>query len=139
MKVSLRREGWHVNAKRIYRLNREEELIVLTQLPQLTQLDDAYTRKFVARRGSARRPPVLRLPLAATPQRDLSMDRQILQEIVSSNTFRLWYRRVFTRECVGLEADRSMTGRKVAEVLERVREERSLLPESITVDNGSEF
>jgi putative transposase len=44
----------------------------------------------------------------------------------------------FTRECVGLEADRSMTGRKVAEVLEGVRKERRL-PESITVDNGSEF
>ena len=45
----------------------------------------------------------------------------------------------FTRECVGLEADRSMTGRKVAEVLERARQERGRLPESITVDNGSEF
>jgi len=28
----------------------------------------------------------------------------------------------FTRECVALEADRSMTGRKVAETLERARE-----------------
>jgi putative transposase len=45
----------------------------------------------------------------------------------------------FTRECVGLEADRSMTGRKVAEVLEGARRERARLPETITVDNGSEF
>lgn len=45
----------------------------------------------------------------------------------------------FTRECVGLEADRSMTGPKVAETLERARQERGRLPESITVDNGSEF
>lgn len=45
----------------------------------------------------------------------------------------------FTRECVALEADRSMTGKKVAEVLERARQERSRLPGSITVDNGSEF
>ncbi len=45
----------------------------------------------------------------------------------------------FTRECVALEADRSMTGKKVAEVLERARQERSRLPENITVDNGSEF
>ena len=29
--VLLRREGWHVNAKRIYRLYREEELIVRTK------------------------------------------------------------------------------------------------------------
>jgi putative transposase len=45
----------------------------------------------------------------------------------------------FTRECVGLEADRSMTGMKVAQALERARQERGSLPESITVDNGSEF
>ncbi len=45
----------------------------------------------------------------------------------------------FTRECVGLEADRSMTGMKVAQALERARQERGNLPESITVDNGSEF
>jgi hypothetical protein len=32
-----------------------------------------------------------------------------------------------------------MTGRKVAEVLERARQERGSLPEAITVDNGSEF
>ena len=32
-----------------------------------------------------------------------------------------------------------MTGKKVAEVLENVKPERGCLPESITVDNGSEF
>ena len=45
----------------------------------------------------------------------------------------------FTRECVGLEADRSMTGMKVAHTLASVKQERGNLPESITVDNGSEF
>jgi len=45
----------------------------------------------------------------------------------------------FTRECVGLEADRSMTGMKVAQALDRARLERGSLSESITVDNGSEF
>ena len=45
----------------------------------------------------------------------------------------------FTRECVGLAADRSMTGMKVAQALKRARQERGSLPESITVDNGSEF
>jgi len=38
-----------------------------------------------------------------------------------------------------MEADRAMTGKKVAEALERARQERGSLPESITVDNGSEF
>ena len=45
----------------------------------------------------------------------------------------------FTRECVGLEADRSMTGMKVAQTLDAAKQERNCLPESITVDNGSEF
>ena len=45
----------------------------------------------------------------------------------------------FTREYVGLEADRSMTGMKVAQTLEQARHERGHLPESTTVDNGSEF
>jgi len=45
----------------------------------------------------------------------------------------------FTRECVRLEADRSMTGMKVVQALERAQQERGSLPKSITVDNGSEF
>ena len=45
----------------------------------------------------------------------------------------------FTRECVWLEADRSMTGMKVLQALEKARGERGSLPKSITVDNGSEF
>ena len=42
----------------------------------------------------------------------------------------------FTRECVGLTADRSMMGMKVAQNAGRAQQERS---ESITVNNGSEF
>ena len=38
-----------------------------------------------------------------------------------------------------MEADRSMTGMKVAQALEGTRQERGSLPKSITVDNGSEF
>jgi transposase InsO family protein len=44
-----------------------------------------------------------------------------------------------TRECVVLEADRSMTRMKVAQALEQAKEKRDSLPENITVDNGSEF
>jgi putative transposase len=45
----------------------------------------------------------------------------------------------FTGECVCLEADRAMTGMKVAQALEQAKAERGRLPGSITVDNGSEF
>jgi len=44
----------------------------------------------------------------------------------------------FSRECVLMEADFSLTGRKVARALERVSRHRPL-PDVITVDNGSEF
>ncbi len=45
----------------------------------------------------------------------------------------------FTREYAGLEADHSMTGMKVAQALERAKQERGGVPESITVDDGTEF
>jgi transposase InsO family protein len=45
----------------------------------------------------------------------------------------------FTRECVWLEADRSMNGKKVAQALTKAAAERHGFPESITCDNGSEF
>lgn len=45
----------------------------------------------------------------------------------------------FTRECVTLEADRSMSGVKVVEALQRAVDQESAAPESITCDNGSEF
>jgi putative transposase len=44
----------------------------------------------------------------------------------------------YTRECVALHADFSLTGRKVRTTLEALKELRGL-PKLITVDNGSEF
>ena len=120
--VLLRREGWHVNAKRIYRLYREEELIVRTK----------------QRRKIARRRPVP-TGIASRPNQCWSMDF-VSDKLADGRSFRiLTIVDQFTRECVGLEADRSMTGMKVALALERSQLERGSLPESITVDNGSEF
>ena len=45
---------------------------------------------------------------------------------------------VFTRECLALHADRHLSGRKVAQVLEGLGQQRKL-PREITVDNGTEF
>ena len=121
--VLLRREGWHVNAKRIYRLYREEELIVRTK-----------QRRKMARRQRATTPG-----MAVRPNQRWSMDF-VSDKLADGRSFRiLTVVDQFTRECVGLEADRSMTGKKVAEVLESAKPERGSLPESITVDNGSEF
>jgi putative transposase len=44
----------------------------------------------------------------------------------------------FTRECLCLLADQSLTGQKVAQALEPLVRQRGA-PRSITVDNGSEF
>ena len=120
--VLLRREGWHVNAKRIYRLYREEELIVRSK----------------HRRKMARRRPVPS-GVAWRPNQCWSMDF-VSDKLADGRSFRiLTMVDQFTRECVGLEVDRSMTGMKVAQALERAQQERNSLPESITVDNGSEF
>ena len=44
----------------------------------------------------------------------------------------------FTRECLAIEVDTSLPGRRVVSVLERLAEFRGL-PQSVTVDNGPEF
>ena len=120
--VLLRREGWHVNAKRIYRLYREEELIVRTK----------------QRRKMARRRPVP-TGVAVRPNQCWSMDF-VTDKLADGRSFRiLTVVDQFTRECVTLAADRSMTGMRVAQVLEAAKPECGGLPESIAVDNGSEF
>lgn len=121
--VLLRREGWQVNAKRIYRLYREEELIVRSK----------------QRRKSARRQRVMTTAIATHANQCWSMDF-VSDKLADGRSFRiLTVIDQFTRECVALEADRAMTGKKVAETLEGVQMERGCSPKSITVDNGSEF
>jgi putative transposase len=44
----------------------------------------------------------------------------------------------FTREALALEADHSLTGRDVVEILDRLIEQRPT-PKSIVLDNGPEF
>jgi putative transposase len=121
--VLLRREGWHVNAKRIYRLYRQEDLIVRSK----------------QRRKMARRQRIVTTAGATRANQLWSMDF-VSDKFGDGRSFRiLTVIDQFTRECVALEADRSMTGKKVAEALENAKQERGGLPESITVDNGSEF
>lgn len=119
--VLLRRDGWRVNAKRIYRLYTEEGLMVRTKV-----------RVRAARRH--------RVPLAVAtaPNQRWSMD--FMSERVADGR---WFRIFtvvdqFTRECLCLVADQSLTGEKVAQALEPVVAQRGA-PRSITVDNGSEF
>lgn len=120
--VLLRREGWKVNAKRIYRLYAEERLIVRTK----------------QRRKIGRRQRVA-APGASGRNECWSMDF-VSDKLANGRSFRIFTAvDQFTRECVCLEADRAMTGKQVVQALEKARAERGSLPHSITVDNGSEF
>jgi putative transposase len=120
--VLLRREGWKVNAKRIYRLYRDEGLIVRTK-----------QRKKIAHRERSPQ------PLASRPNECWSMDF-VSEKLADGGTIRiLTVVDQFTRECVCLQADRSMTGAKVVAALMKASAERRAPPKSITCDNGTEF
>lgn len=119
--VLLRREGWRVNTKRVYRLYREEGLQV-------------RTKKRSKRAAQAR----ITLPEASFANQRWSMDF-VSDRLVDGRWFRiLTVVDQYTRECLCAYADRSQTGEKVSEQLERVIARRGA-PESITSDNGSEF
>jgi putative transposase len=120
--VLLRREGWNVNAKRVYRLYEEENLKVRS-----------VERKKIARRQ--------RVPAAQAmgPNECWSADF-VSDKLTDGRSIRiLTVIDQFTRECVWLEADRSMSGPKVVVALTRATEERGATPTSMTLDNGSEF
>jgi putative transposase len=119
--VLLKREGWEVNAKRIYRLYIEEGLIVRTK-----KRKERAQRQRVAQ-GSALR-----------PDQKWSMDF-VAQRLPDGRWIRvLTVIDQFTRECVTLLADNTLSGEKVATALDKALLQRSA-PESITVDNGTEF
>jgi putative transposase len=120
--VLLKREGWKIGAKRIYRLYDEENLKVRS-----------VERKKIARRQ--------RVPQAQAsgPNQCWSADF-VSDKLTDGRTIRiLTVIDQFTRECVWLEADRSMNGPKVVAALTQAITERSAAPRSITLDNGSEF
>lgn len=120
--VLLRREGWNVNAKRVYRLYNEENLKVRS-----------VERKKIARRQRVPQPQ------AARPNDCWSADF-VSDKLSDGRTIRiLTVVDQFTRECVWMEADRSMNGPKVVAALTRAIAERGAAPGSLTLDNGSEF
>jgi putative transposase len=119
--VILRREGWRVNPKRVYRLYTEDGLTVRTKI-----------RKKLARRSR------VATPKATRPNTKWSMDF-MSAKLADGRWFRvLTVIDQFTRECLTLVADRALNGHRVALALSQVVGERGT-PASITADNGSEF
>lgn len=119
--VLLRREGWLLNWKRTYRVYREAGLMVRRR-----------KRKRIV--GIAR----LQKVMTTGPNQSWSMDF-VSDGFVDGRRLRcLNIVDDFTRECLAIEVDTSLPGRRVVSVLERLAEFRGL-PQSVTVDNGPEF
>ena len=118
--VLLRREGHVVNVKRVYRLYREERLMV---------------RRHRSKHVMAPRVP---LPAPTQPNERWGMDF-IHDACVGGRRFRcLTMVDEFTRECPRIEADTSLPAVRVIAALEQLAGERGL-PKSIVVDHGPEF
>ena len=119
--VLLRREGYVVNHKRLFRLYREEKLSV--------------RRRGGRKRAIRTRAPML-IPLA--PNQRWSLDF-VSDQLTDCRRFRvLTVVDDCTRECLGLVADTSLSGQRVARELDRIIAERGR-PKMVVSDNGSEF
>jgi putative transposase len=120
--VLLRREGWRVNHKRIYRLYTEEGLALRRRRPR-------RHRSAVVRVRPA--PPT-------GPNEHWAMD--FMQDtLADGRTVRiLTVLDVHTRECVAAVPARTFRGDDVVRVLRQVAAVRAL-PQRIRVDNGTEF
>jgi putative transposase len=119
--VLLRREGFIVNHKRLFRLYREERLMV-------------------RRRGGRKRALGTRAPLAVAqwPNDRWSLDFAADQFIDGRRLRILVVVDDCTRECLALIADTSISGMRVARELDRLLGKRGK-PKTIVSDNGTEL
>ena len=119
--IFLRREGFVVNHKRLFRIYREERLMV-------------------RKRGGRKRALGTRTPMpgAALPNDRWSLDF-VSDQFVSGRRFRILA--IYddcTRECLATVADVSLSGRRVARELDLLIALRAK-PRSIVSDNGTEL
>ena len=119
--VLLRREGLTVNHKRVHRLYKAAGL----------QVRKRRRKRVAVARGE--RPAIPRRPnqrWSMDFMRDTLKDGRVFRTLNIVDDC--------SRECLAIEIDTSLTGRRVVAVLERLADERSL-PHTIVVDNGPEF
>ena len=123
LKILLKREGFAVNHKRVYRLYVEEKL--------------GLRRK----RGRRRMPTTAaRVPLKLPVRPDEVWTMDFTQDaFASGRKFRtLNLMDGFTRYAPRIEVDTSLPGQRVVRVLEELKR-RGRKPEAIVIDNGTEF
>jgi putative transposase len=119
--VVLRRDGWIDNHKRVFRIYQEEGL----------QVKRRRKKRTAQWRGE-------KPALAQRPNQRWSLDF-MSDQLADGRRFRLLnVVDDFTRECLAVEVDTSLTGQRVTRVLERLRAVRGL-PERLVSDNGPEF
>ena len=118
----LRREGVIVNHKRVYRLYREEGL--------------SLRRRKRKRLTSEGRGPG---ELASRPNEVWSLDFVSDATAPGRRLKLLTVVDTFTRESLAVEVDTSISGERVARVLDRVIGERGAQPQEVVLDNGPEM
>jgi putative transposase len=119
--VLLRREGWTVNHKRVFRIYQEERLQVRRRIKK-------HTAKWRGDKPTA--PTRINQRWSLDFVSDQLADGRRLRVLTVVDDY--------TRECLALETDTSLSGRRVARVLEQLRQQRGL-PERLLTDNGPEF
>lgn len=121
--VLLRREGWQVNHKRVYRLYKEECLSLRFKRPK---------RRISAAHRLAR-------PELACVNQCWSMDF-VADQLYNGRRLRcLTVVDNFSRECLAITVDHSLKGEDVVSTMVKIAFLLGRKPARIQVDNGSEF
>ena len=122
-RFKLRRAGWRVNRKRVYRLYKEEGLCVGRHKPR-------------RHKSSVTRPEQTK---ATHANESWSMDF-MADQLFDGRRFRLLtIVDDCTRERLAIEVGQRLNGDDVARVLDQIKGTRGALPRKIRVDNGTEF
>ena len=119
--IFLRRDGIIANHKRIYRVYAEANL----------QVRKRVKRRVALGRGDV--PPVVSMP---NKRWSLDFVHDTLQNSRRLRTLNIVDD--YTREALAIEVDTSISGSRVARVLDRIADERGL-PKTIVMDNGTEL
>jgi len=124
MTAKLRQEGWRVNAKRVYRLWRKEGLKVPKKTRKKRRL--GHSGNSCVRRRAEHKGHVWCWDFI----HDRTTSGKALKWLAITDEY--------TRECLALEVDRSITAEKVVDVLVNLFISRGI-PKHIRSDNGPEF
>lgn len=119
--VLLRRDGWKVNIKRVLRVYREANLQV---------------RKRLKRRVAIGRGDLAAAAVSMNERWSLDFVHDTLESGRRIRTLNIVDD--FTRECLAIEVDTSLSGHRVARVLDAIGSVRGF-PQTIVMDNGTEL